>query len=123
MLLKFFFRTNWCTIHGTKYKKGAIVHTGYNGLMPQFAVIKQICTIHQRDLSNNIFFVLKDIVTLNYDSHTHSYRVRQINNGTQTVIKQSSLVTFRPMHICKPINMNGIECVCPKLDVDLYNEQ
>jgi len=91
--------------------------------MPTFSVIKHICITSPRDLDRNLFLVVKDILTLNYDNHTHAYRVQEINQGEMGVIQQSDLITFRPMHICNPIDMDGTKFVCPKYDIDIYNEQ
>jgi hypothetical protein len=46
-----------------------------------------------------------------------------MNGGVEKVIQQKELITFRPMHICKPIGIDGEEYVCPKYDIDIYNEQ
>jgi len=76
-----------------------------------------------RELNRNLFFVVKAIETNNYDSHYHALRVNVINRGEVKVIRQSDLVSFRPMFICEPVGGNGAQYVCPKNDIDLYNEQ
>ena len=73
-------RANWCIVHGMKYQKGVAVHTGGDGLLPQFSCIEKIVTVPGKD-NAQVFFVLKEIVTLNYESHLHAYRARVLNEG------------------------------------------
>ena len=73
--------------------------------------------------STHVFFVLKEIQTLNYESHMHAYRVRVQNGAGITVLGQAELTTFRPLHVCTVIGDNGSKYICPKVDVDVYNEQ
>lgn len=119
----FYYRAKWCSIHGTKYKIGAVVHTGYTELLPKFSVIKNITVTNPRDLDRCLFFIVKDITTLEYDTHTHSYKVSRLVQGPPRVVRHTELVTFRPMNMCTPIDMEGVTCVCPKYDIDIYNEQ
>ena len=118
----YFFRANWCIVHGTKYQKGVAVHTGGDGLLPKFSCIEKIVTVPGKD-NAQVFFVLKEIVTLNYESHLHAYRVRVLNEGAITVRSQEELITFRPLRICTIVGDNDSKCICPKSDVDVYNEQ
>ena len=116
------FRAKRFLIHGTKYKKGVAVHTGGDGLLPWFACIEKIVTVPAKT-STHVFFVLKEIQTLNYESHMHAYRVRVQNGAGITVLSQAELTTFRPLHVCTVIGGNGSKYICPKVDVDVYNEQ
>lgn len=116
------FRANCCTVHGTKYKKGAVVHTGSDGIFPQFSMIQKIVTVPAKD-SKHVFFALKEIATVNYESHSHAYRVKHFNQVAITIRRQSELITYRPMHICKSIGDNQTQYVCPRIDVDVYSEQ
>ncbi|EDO36048.1 predicted protein [Nematostella vectensis] len=86
-------RANWCIVNRTKYKKCVAVYIGGDGLLPKFATIEEIVTVPAKE--NTICFVLKQLETLSYDNHTHSYRVR----GDVEVKRQTDLVTFRPLHI------------------------
>lgn len=99
----FIYRAKWCSIHGTKYKIGAVVHTGFDELLPKFSVIKKITVTNPVDLERCLFFVVKDITTTQYDSHTHSYKVTRVEHGNPRVIRQNELVTFLPMSFCTPI--------------------
>lgn len=117
-----FFRAKWCMVFGTKYKKGAAVHTGGDGLLPQFSLIDKIVTVPGKDASQ-VFFVLKEIVTHNYEVHLHAYHVKVLNDGAVTVRSQEELTTFRPLHICRSIGDNQSSFICSKSDVDVYNEQ
>lgn len=119
----FFHRAKWCSIHGTKYKIGAVVHTGYIGLLPKFSIIKNITVTNPADLDGSLFFVVKDIPTLEYVTHTHSCKVSRLEHGPPIVLRQTELVTFLPMNLCTPIDVEGVTCVCPKYDIDVYNEQ
>ena len=68
-----------------------------------------------------IFLILRQIVTLKYESHLHAYKVK-LNEGHFLVRQQAELVTYNPIHICRSIdhNDNG-KYVCPKYDIDIYN--
>ncbi|EDO36381.1 predicted protein [Nematostella vectensis] len=111
-------RANWCIVNGTKYKKCVAVHIGGDGLLPKFATIEEIVTVPAKE--NTICFVVKQLETSSYDNHTHSYRVRVLNRGDVEVKRQTDLVTFRPLHI---VTMGNQQFICPKTDVDVYNEQ
>ena len=114
-------RANWYKINDTKYCKGAVVHIGYDGVLPKFSLVEKNCYLSSRPLEeNNIVFLLKEIITLNYDSHIYAFRIGHISPIIGSTIKQSCLITFRPLHIHKPIQMEGINGICPKLDVDMY---
>lgn len=119
----FNYRARWCSIHGTKYKIGAVVYTGYTEVMPKFAVIKNISVTNPTDLDRCLFFIVKDIPTLQYDTHTHSYKVSRVEQGPPRVLRQSDLVTFLQMNMCTPIDIEGMKCLCLKYDIDIYNEQ
>ena len=88
--------------------------------MPQFSCIQNIVTVPVKD-NSQVFFVLKEIMTLNCESHMHAYRVRVLNEAPITVRSQVELTTFRPLHICTIIGDNGLKYICPKSDVDVYN--
>ena len=90
--------------------------------MPQFSCIEKIVTVPGKD-NAQVFFVLKEIATMNYESHLHAYRVRILNEGAITVRSQEELTTFRPLHICTIVGDNDSKYICPKSDVDVYNEQ
>lgn len=81
-----------------------------------------ITVTNPRDLDRCLFFIVKDITILEYDTHTHSYKVSRVVQEPPRVLRQTELVTFRPMNICTPVDMEGVTCVCPKYDTDIYNE-
>ena len=91
-------------------------------LLPQFSCVEKIVTVPGKD-SAQVFFVLKEIVTMNYETHLHAYWVRILNEGAITVRSQAELTTFRPLHICTIVGDNDSKYICPKSDVDVYNEQ
>ena len=111
------YRANWCIVHGTKYKKGAVVHTGSDGIMPEFAEIKNIVTVPAK--SEQVFLTLKPIITVAYENHAHAYKVRTSGDRGTVVEAQTELLSFRPLHIQK---INGNKYVCPKHDLDVYSE-
>ena len=117
------FGAKWCGIHGTKYKVGALVNTGYAEILPKFSVIKNITLTNPINFEECLFFIVKDITTLEYDSHTHSYKVSRVEEEPPRILKQSELVTFPPMTMCNPTGVTGVTCVCSKYDIDVYNEQ
>lgn len=77
----FNYRANWCSIHGTQYKIVAVVHTGYTNALPKFALIKIVTVTNPIDLDRCLLFIVKDIPTLEYDSHTHSYKISRVEQG------------------------------------------
>ena len=99
----------------------SVVHTGCDGIMPEFSIIEKTVTVPGKN--DNIFFVLKNVMTLNYQTHFHAYRVRLLNQGFTKVMRQTELTTFRPMHVCKSTGDERSLYVYPKNDVDVYNEQ
>ena len=90
--------------------------------MPQFSCVEKIVTVPGKD-SAPVFLVLKEIVAMNYESHLHAYRVRILNEGAITVRSQAELTPFRPLHICTVVGDNDSKYICPKSDVNGYNEQ
>ena len=57
--------------------------------MPQFSCIEKNVTVPGKD-NAQVFFVFKEIVTLNYESHLHAYWVRVLNecNGADADINR-----------------------------------
>ena len=88
----------------------------------KFSCINKIVTVPGKD-NAQVLFVLKEKVTLNYESHLHAYRVRVLNEGAITVRSQAELTTFRPLRICTIVGNNDSKYICPKSDVDVYNEK
>ena len=77
---------------------GVAVHTGGDRLLPKFSCIeKNVTVLGKEDIQ--VFFVLKEIVTLNYVTHLHAYPLRVLNEGAIAVRSQAELTTFRPLHI------------------------
>lgn len=90
--------------------------------MPQFSCIEKIVAVPGKD-NAQVFFVLEEIVTMNYESHLHAYRVRVFIEGAITDVRsQAELTTFRSLHICTIVGDNDYKYICPKSDVDVCNE-
>ena len=90
------------------------MHTGGDGLLPWFACIEKIVSVPAKT-STHVFFVLKEIQTLNYESHMHAYRVRVQNGAGITVLSQAELTTLRPLHVCTVIGDNAQNTFAQKL--------
>ena len=104
-------RAKWRRIHGTKYKVGALVYTGYTGTLPKFSIIKSITVTNPRNREGYLFFIVKEITFLEYDSHTHFYKDSRVEEEPPRVLKQSAFVTFLPMTMCNPIGVEGVTCL------------
>lgn len=67
-------RAKWITIHGTKYKVGAIVHIGFDeDEFPQFWEIKEISIVN-----NNVdkaLFIVNKKETLTFSEHYQAYEI------------------------------------------------
>ena len=112
------FRLSWVTRLGTKYKVGAVVHTGFLHFLPVFAIIKKIVVVDGE--LNSFFFILESLHTIEYHEHYHAYKVEKPFDKNITICTQEELTLFLPMHYTNPVNTNG-SYVNIKYDVDLLN--
>ena len=83
----------WCSIHGTKYKVGSLVQTGRAEIQPKFSIIKTITVTNPRNFEGCLFFRVKDITTLEHESHTHSYK-RELKHQTFSTRQRQPEVKF-----------------------------
>lgn len=74
----FYYRVKWCSIYGIKYKIGVVVYMGYIELLLKFFVIKNIIVINLRDFDRCLFFIVKDIIILEYDIYIYFYMVLRV---------------------------------------------
>jgi hypothetical protein len=67
-------RARWVTIHGTKYKVGAVIHIGYNAEeFPLFWKIEKIAIINK--IVSEIMFIVSQKETLLFNKHYQCYEV------------------------------------------------
>jgi len=105
-------------VSGTKYKVGAVVHTGFHNLLPAFSIIKKIVVVNA-DL-DRLYFVINSLNTTAFQEHFHSYEINKPRVDRVNVCTQEVFVSFLPTHFTNPVNAEGTY-VCMKYDVDLLN--
>lgn len=67
-------RARWVTIHGTKYKVGAIIHIGYStDELPLFWKIEKIAIINK--VASEVMFIVTEKETLLFNKHYQCYEV------------------------------------------------
>jgi len=111
-------RPSWVIVSGTKYKIGAVIHSGFDQLLPEFSVIKKIAVVNGE--LDRLYFILTRIDTMEYSKHYHSYKICKPFIDHINVCKQNEFGSFLPLHITKPVGTPG-SYVSPKYDIDLYN--
>ena len=83
----------WVNVDGTFYKPGMVVVVGTNDFFPQFGVI-QIISISKNSEAR---FLIKEIVTLGFNQHLHSYHVKEdVSWDCWGFVKQQALLTYMP---------------------------
>jgi hypothetical protein len=117
-IISILLRPSWVTVSGTKYKIGAVIHSGFHQLLPTFSVIKKIVVVNGE--LDKLYFILTRLDTIEYSEHYHSYKICKPFIDHITVCKQNEFVSFLPLHIAKPVGTPG-SYVSPKYDIDLYN--
>jgi hypothetical protein len=105
-------------VSGTKYKVGAIVHTGFHNLLPAFSIIKKIVVVNA-DL-NRLYFVINSLNTTEFNEHYHSYEIKKPRVNSVNVCTQEEFISFLPTHFTNPVNAEGAY-VSMKYDIDLLN--
>ena len=87
-----YFRATWIVIHGVKYqKRAAVVHQ--HSILPAFLRIEDIFVMANGDT----FFACKEMRTLLYSKHLHSYEVASLNNIV--TINYDELLDYHPLDI------------------------
>ena len=87
-----YFRATWIVIHGVKYqKRAAVVHQ--HSILPAFLRIEDIFIMANGDT----FFACKEMRTLLYSKHLHSYEVASLNNIV--TINYDELLDYHPLDI------------------------
>lgn len=112
------YRPSWVTVYGTKYKVGAIVHSGFFHLLPWFSITKKIAVVNC-DL-DRLFFILESLNTIEFNEHYHSFKIRKPSVSNLSIFTQKEFTSYLPMHIAKPVGSTGLY-VSPKYDIDLFN--
>jgi hypothetical protein len=111
-------RPSWVTVYGTKYKVGAVVHSGFFHLLPAFSIIKKIVVVNG-DLKR-LFCILASLNTIEFDEQYHSFKIRKPFVNNLSIYTQSEFPSYLPLHIAKPVGSPGLY-VSPKYDIDLFN--
>ena len=106
------------TVSGTKYKVGAVIHSGFNQLLPNFSVTKKIVVVDGK--IERLYFILTELDTIGYCDHYHAYEICKPIIDHFHVCKQNEFASFLPLHITKPFGDPHL-FVCTKYDIDLYN--
>ena len=69
-----FFRARWVTIHGIKYKVGAILHIGYTKQeLPLFYKVEKIAVID--GILSGVRFIVAKVETVGFNKHYQCYEV------------------------------------------------
>ena len=99
------------SLHGTKYRVGAIVFTGYTNDLPEFASIMEIMALH----AEKMFFIVKKLETIMFSTHFHSYEVQRPADADAFILVPENLEVYLPMHTVKAsVCRNGVSYVTPR---------
>ncbi|KAK3731628.1 hypothetical protein QZH41_015892 [Actinostola sp. cb2023] len=109
---------SWVTVSGTKYKVGAVIHSGFIHLLPAFSVIKTIVVVNGE--LDRIVFVLTSLDTIEFNEHHHSFAISKPFVDNISIYTQQEFASFLPLHIAKAVGLPG-SYVIPKYDIDLLN--
>ena len=101
------------TIHGTEYRLGAVVATGYINDLPTFAKILKIVVLSPE----NVHFVLKKITTIEFCEHFHAYQVEIPANADILISYESEFMTYLPAHLTKPYGSQNGTYIAPRFRV------
>ena len=117
IIIQFLCRPSWVNILGTKYKIGALVHVGFNELLPLFGLVKTIYVLSSSD--KRVYFQTEILHTEEFSEHYRSYIVRQVAPPEFQLIAQKQLTYFLPLHFLKPFGCADKWHVLPKYNI--YN--
>ena len=85
------------TIHGTKYKSGAVIHVGQsNDELPLFWVIEKIIVVKKL-----VMFLVTQKTTVRFCEHLQSYEVTTPSNPEKKIISHSDFSCTLPLSLCK----------------------
>ena len=115
--LKLFYRAKWISVHGTKYKCGAIVHIGFDeDEFPQFWEIKEISII-----DNNVakaMFIVTRKETLRFSEHYQAYEIAMPRQKNTRVFYSKDFTCHLPLHQIKPFRCQA-KYVCLRYEIDI----
>lgn len=112
------YKPSWVNILGTKYKIGALVHIGFDELLPVFAVVKSIYVLSSS--IKRVYFNTEILHTHEFCVDYRTYIVRKFVHPELTLIPQRHLQYFLPLHFVRPFGTNNMQLhVLPKYDI--YN--
>ncbi|KAJ1520357.1 hypothetical protein ONE63_003492 [Megalurothrips usitatus] len=85
----------WVNVNGTLYKPGMVVVVSVGETFPNFGVINTISVV-----AKQAKFLLKKLITRNFNSHLHSYRVSEdVSWDSWYFVNQEDLVTYSPANV------------------------
>ena len=116
----FGYRPKKVSIHGTEYRVGTVVSTGFSDdQLPEFASISKIVVTPQ----NKIIFLLKKFVSIAFISHYHAFEVRREIHPQNCFAFQNDFLTYLPSHTICPFgaaSRNGACYIAPRYSVPNY---
>ena len=83
---------------GTEYNSQDVVPLVCSDVVPKFGTIQYM--LHFEDNPKQIYFLLKELVTVTYDNHYHAYEVRQ--GPAYIICQQDAFLDHQPLvlNIC-----------------------
>lgn len=103
-------------IHGTEYRKTAVVFLGYQSELPEFGSIYKIVVL----ACGYVVFLVKKYVTIQYHNHFHAFEVRRELIPETIFLDQEQFGTYLPAHTVKPygsLRYKGSFFVAPRYTV------
>ena len=85
------------SVHGTEYRVGAVIHTGWIDELPEFSSIFKIVMVP----SSKVYFILERYVTIQFDDHYHSFQACKPQRECTVVMQQSEFKHYLPAHQVK----------------------
>lgn len=112
------YRPRKVTIHGTEYRLGAVLYTGFtDDELPVFSSINKIIV---SPTNNEIVFLLTKFVTIEFSVHYHAFQLRREVQPQTFLASHEDFLTYLPAHIIYPFgvaNNNGACYVAPRYSV------
>ncbi|XP_028414210.1 uncharacterized protein LOC114537267 [Dendronephthya gigantea] len=95
------YKAKWISIHGTKYKVGAVLHVGFDSdEFPQFCEIVEINVVNNN--LKNPLFVVSEKETVRFSDHYQAYEIAPSVQKRNKVVYFKEFTSHLPLNLIKP---------------------
>ena len=111
------YRPKWIKLGNVEYRPGAIIFVGFDGILPVFAMLKELFSIQKK-----AFIKVSQYVTVGLDEHYHSYIVSQSENPLEYILSLEDLIDYSVLHIHQSFSQtNNNSYICLKWNIEDIN--